>query len=152
MTQLGLLKRFNHSHAAIIVNLENYVREHGGHVECNKAVHMRYLNSTDERSDTVYQFDHIYIDSHNECIVVYTEDTELGDIELKNLTCDELHDLILDICETNTKKRDDWSRYINYLHEWADYHAGSINSGMSPVSFDEWMDNEKELEDESEKD
>ena len=152
MTQLDLLKRFNRSHAVIVVNIENYVREHNRYVECSKTVHMRYMDSKDDQTDTVYQFDHIYIDSHNECMVAYTEDTELGDIELQYLTCDELHDLILDIDDKNTNERDDWQRYIDYLHEWADCHAGSVHSGMSPVSFDEWMDNEREFQNESEED
>lgn len=145
MTQLELYKRFNRAHATIVVNLENYVREHGGYVQCSKTVHMRYMDSKDDQTDTVYQFDHIYIDSHNECIAVYTEDTELGEIELQYLTCDELNDLISDIIED--KRADNWSRYIEYLHEWADSHKKSHNSGMSPVSFDEWYDNEREFED-----
>lgn len=152
MTQLDLLKRFNRQHAIIVVNIENYVREHGGNVKCNKTVHMRYMDSKDDQTDTVYQFDHICINEQNECIAVYTEETELGEIELQYLSCDELHDLILDIDEVKTKKEDDWQRYIDYLHEWADCHAGSIHSGMSPVSFDEWCDNEREFQDESEED
>lgn len=142
MTQLDLLRRFNRAHEIIVFDIERYVKEHGGYIRCHKSKYMKYLDPTDDRSGTVYKFDHIYMDN-GECIVSYTDNTELGDIELKNLTFDELHDLLEDIIDRSTMDND-WSRYIDYLHEWADYHAGSINSGMSPVSFDEWMDNKRE--------
>lgn len=146
MTRDDLLKRFDRQHAVIVVNLENYVREHGGYVDCKKKVRMRYMDSTDENTDTVYQFDHIYADDFD-VYAVYTEETELGEIELKYLSCDELYELICDIEETEPKRDYEiWQRYIDYLHNWADCHAGSVNSGMSPVSFDEWCDNEKEIE------
>ena len=40
----------------------------------------------------------------------------------------------------------DWQRYIAYLHEWADSHADESYGGMSPVCYDEWLDNEEEEE------
>lgn len=146
MTQLDLYKRFNHAHAVIVVNIENYVRENGGHIRCNKTLHMRYMDSMNADTRASYKFDHIYM-RDGECIVAYTEDTELScdEIELNMLTCDELNDLINDMIERHPYKNGNWSRYIDYLHEWADSHAGSVHSGMSPVSFDEWMDNEREV-------
>lgn len=39
-----------------------------------------------------------------------------------------------------------WQRYIAYLHEWADSHADESFSGMSPVCYDEWLDNEYDFE------
>ena len=35
-----------------------------------------------------------------------------------------------------------WTRYVAYLKRWADSHSDSTCAGMSPVCFDEWMDNE----------
>jgi hypothetical protein len=35
-----------------------------------------------------------------------------------------------------------WSRYINYLIEWAMEHSSIEYDGMSPVCYDEWCDNE----------
>lgn len=150
MTQLELYKRFNRAQAMIVMNIENYVKEHGGYVECDKTVHMRYIDSKDDQTDTVYQFDHIYINEDHECIAVYTENTELSEIEIKYMSCDELHDLIGDIV-VDTKSsynEENWSRYIDYLHKWADAHKTLFNINMSPVSFDEWCDNEREFEDE----
>ena len=140
MTLLDVYKRFNHAHDTIVCAIESYVKEHGGFIECRKSRHMRFMDSRDGETYTVYKFDHIYM-SNGDCIVSYTEDTE---IELKLLTCDELNDLISDIID-RSKKENDWSRYINYLHEWADSHKLPSDKGMTPASFDEWYDNEREV-------
>lgn len=90
MTLLDLYKRFNHAHDIIVCAVESYVREHGGFIKCNKSRHMRFMDSRDGETYTVYKFDHIYM-SNGDCIVSYTEDTEIDDMELKLLTCDYLY-------------------------------------------------------------
>ena len=35
-----------------------------------------------------------------------------------------------------------WKKYLKYLHKWADEHSNKNFYGMSPVCFDEWIDNE----------
>ena len=139
MTQLDLLRRFNRAHNIIVFDIEKYVKEHGGYIKCHKSKYMGFMDS----DAYVYKFDHIYMDN-GECIVSYTDDTELGDTELKYLSFDELHDLIEDIIDRSTMDND-WSRYIDYLHEWADSHEKSHYGNMSPAPFDEWYDNEREV-------
>ena len=36
----------------------------------------------------------------------------------------------------------EWIKYIEYLKEWAVEHKDNSFKGMSPVSYDEWRDNE----------
>lgn len=38
---------------------------------------------------------------------------------------------------------DPWYDYLDYLKNWADQHADHKFSGMSPVCYDEYLDNEK---------
>lgn len=38
-----------------------------------------------------------------------------------------------------------WARYIDYLIEWAFYHASDVYADSSPACYDEWLDNEYEL-------
>lgn len=33
-----------------------------------------------------------------------------------------------------------WKRYIAYLFAWADDHKDGVFAGMSPVCWDEWLD------------
>ena len=37
-----------------------------------------------------------------------------------------------------------WAEYIAYILAWADDHAEPEFYGMSPASFDEWYNNERE--------
>lgn len=47
--------------------------------------------------------------------------------------------------ETDSKETDsNWDNYISYLHEWAAEHSNEAYAGMSPVCYDEWLDNECE--------
>ena len=39
---------------------------------------------------------------------------------------------------------DSWKDYINYLHNWADEHSDEKFSGMSPVCYDEFLDNDSD--------
>lgn len=45
-----------------------------------------------------------------------------------------------------TDENDRWSKYINYLIEWAMEHSGVEYDGMSPACYDEWCDNEDDCE------
>lgn len=36
-----------------------------------------------------------------------------------------------------------WCKYIQYLHQWAAEHKDVAFAGCSPVSFDEWLNNEE---------
>ena len=38
--------------------------------------------------------------------------------------------------------REEWRRYIDYLHEWAVDHKDFRYYGCTPASFDEWLDND----------
>ena len=35
-----------------------------------------------------------------------------------------------------------WQQYIQYLKDWAEDHSSELCDGMSPVCYDEWLDNE----------
>jgi hypothetical protein len=35
-----------------------------------------------------------------------------------------------------------WERYIAYLQDWIESHSSSVNLGMTPASYDEWLDQE----------
>ena len=37
-----------------------------------------------------------------------------------------------------------WNNYIEYLKVWAEQHKEIENEGMSPVCYDEFLDNESE--------
>lgn len=37
-----------------------------------------------------------------------------------------------------------WNNYIEYLKDWARQHEGQEFEGMSPVCYDEFLDNESE--------
>lgn len=39
---------------------------------------------------------------------------------------------------------DDHELYMNYLEEWQLNHADPVFDGMTPASFQEWLDNDKE--------
>ena len=41
-----------------------------------------------------------------------------------------------------------WQKYLNYLTNWVYDHADGEFCGMSPASFDEWLDDEETEEDE----
>lgn len=41
-----------------------------------------------------------------------------------------------------------WHRYIAYLQEWAADHSNIFCANQSPVSYQEWLDNEGSEEDE----
>ncbi len=49
---------------------------------------------------------------------------------------------------TDEEKKSLWSKYLHYLIEWVDLHREEANCGMSPAGFDEWNDNENEMEEE----
>ena len=97
MTLDDLNRNFERHHDAIAEDIRNYVKSNGGCVGCEKRWHMRFLDSTDDQSYSLYAFDHIYINQFDECIVVYTEDTDLGECEVIYLSCDEMCDLMNDI-------------------------------------------------------
>lgn len=44
------------------------------------------------------------------------------------------------------KVSEDWSKYISYLKQWADDHQDPTFAGMSPACYDEWNDNENQME------
>lgn len=46
--------------------------------------------------------------------------------------------------EIPDEKTIQWSGYFAYLKEWMVEHGGVEFYGMSPASFDEWLENEKE--------
>lgn len=37
-----------------------------------------------------------------------------------------------------------WNNYIQYLKDWARQHEDIENEGMSPVCYEEFLDNENE--------
>lgn len=37
-----------------------------------------------------------------------------------------------------------WSNYIEYLKDWANQHQEPENEGMTPASWEEFLDNENE--------
>lgn len=39
-----------------------------------------------------------------------------------------------------------WNNYIEYLIKWAEAHKGIEFEGMSPVCYDEFLENEEEEE------
>lgn len=39
-----------------------------------------------------------------------------------------------------------WDKYIEYLKRWAETHSDNEFEGMSPVCYDEFLDNEEEEE------
>lgn len=41
-------------------------------------------------------------------------------------------------------KAGNWNNYIEYLKDWARQHEEEENEGMSPVCYDEFLDNESE--------
>jgi hypothetical protein len=41
-----------------------------------------------------------------------------------------------------------WQQYLAYLREWTNAHSDAEYYGMSPVCFDEWLDNEYAEEEE----
>ncbi len=62
---------------------------------------------------------------------------EMGWLEPSNITLD---------CAfvADADDADEWQRYLNYLAEWVFTHIGEEFSGMSPVCFNEWRDNEEQ--------
>lgn len=46
--------------------------------------------------------------------------------------------------EIPDEKTIQWSGYFSYLKEWMEEHGGVEFYGVSPASFDEWLENEKE--------
>lgn len=36
-----------------------------------------------------------------------------------------------------------WQKYLDYLTDWVYLHEDGAFCGMSPASFDEWLDNEE---------
>ena len=49
-------------------------------------------------------------------------------------------------CKKTVIVKTKWSRYIDYLKQWAKTHASINCAGMSPACYDEWCDNEDDLE------
>ena len=145
MIRQDLVANFNHHHDRVARLIHSYVKEHEGYIKCNERKHVRYLDSSDEKSRTEYRFDYVYIDSCGECVVVYTDNTDLGECEVDYLSCDEMYDLIKSFVEDSNPKTK-WEGYISYLHEWAEDHSDMVSRGMSPASFDEWCDNEAQYE------
>lgn len=47
--------------------------------------------------------------------------------------------------EKRMVQRIKWNAYLLYLKEWSDNHKNLEFFGMSPVCFDEWEDNEAEM-------
>lgn len=41
-------------------------------------------------------------------------------------------------------KVSNWNNYIEYLKDWARQHEEEENEGMSPVCYEEFLDNESE--------
>lgn len=46
-------------------------------------------------------------------------------------------------CSYKTKQRK-WDAYLEYLKDWADAHTEMECQGMSPVCYDEFIDNDYE--------
>ena len=63
---------------------------------------------------------------------------------LVSLTCDEKED----VGEDWKRKEDEWNAYISYLNDWADDHSDNDSYGQTPASFDEWLEEEYEPDEE----
>lgn len=49
-----------------------------------------------------------------------------------------------------TKLKEQWEEYLHYLKRWAYEHSSMVYFKMSPASYEEWLDNEYEEEQETE--
>lgn len=63
---------------------------------------------------------------------------------IKDLSNEELANLIKDISEEVNIRQGKWDRYIDYLRGWADDNADIAYAGQSPLSYEQWCDMEKE--------
>ena len=51
--------------------------------------------------------------------------------------------IVLKDCFISDDDEDDrWQAYLNYLVDWVFDHQGDEFEGMTPASFEEWIDNE----------
>lgn len=46
------------------------------------------------------------------------------------------------------RKESQWDAYIAYLNDWADDHSDAESYGQTPASFDEWLENEYDPDEE----
>ena len=46
------------------------------------------------------------------------------------------------------RKENQWDAYIAYLNDWADDHSDAESYGQTPASFDEWLENEYDPDEE----
>ena len=141
MTIDELRERYASKHDNMVDAVEQFVRSNGGCVRCDGKWYYRYNDELDPGSTSSYKFDHVYIDGDGQCIVVYSEDTDYGEINIEYLDMNEIYTLI-----NSFAVKDDWQRYIAYLHEWAENHSDALYKGMTPVSFEEWCDNLDEID------
>ena len=65
-------------------------------------------------------------------------------MNLKELTNEELADLLKDIREEVEARTSKWYSYIGYLHTWANEHSALESAGQSPACYDEWCDMEED--------
>lgn len=65
---------------------------------------------------------------------------------IKDLSNEELANLVSDIRTEVEARQSKWDRYIEYLRQWADDHADVIYSTQSPACYDEWCDMEDKSE------
>lgn len=68
-------------------------------------------------------------------------------IDIKDIVCDERNGNL--IIETGKKPMTSWEAYIEYLQSWADTHANNVCMYQSPATYDEWLDNEAEEEEDA---
>lgn len=64
---------------------------------------------------------------------------------IKDLSNEELANLVKDIREEVESRQSKWDRYIDYLRQWADNHGDMVCAKQSPACYDEWcsMENSK---------
>jgi hypothetical protein len=74
---------------------------------------------------------------------------EVGGHSLRLLVWNNDHDdftddftFLEDIPDGETTKKVIWEKYQHYLLDWTKSHSGSEFYGMTPASFDEWLENE----------
>ena len=67
-----------------------------------------------------------------------------GSWNIKDLSNEELADLVKDIREEVEARQSKWNRYIEYLRGWADDNADPVYAGRSPACYEKWCSMEEE--------
>lgn len=68
---------------------------------------------------------------------------------LSEMSSHELMNLAGAIDREIKERAEAWDKYIQYLRDWADDNADPAYMGQSPVSFDEFCDNELHIDEEA---